>query len=76
MPRQNGYHILVFQDTRGIMQSGLISLKLFNSVVENVIRTWLSMTVEDQRVDHEGMGESVRRCLGVFYADDGMFVSR
>ena len=28
--------------------------------------------VEDQRVSHDGLGETVRRCLGVFYADYGM----
>ena len=34
------------------------------------------MTVEDQWVDHERLGETVGRCLGVFYADDGMVGSR
>ena len=42
----------------------------------NVIQTWLSTTVEDQRVSHDRMGEAVGRCLGVFYADDGMVGSR
>ena len=30
------------------------------------------MTVEDQRVAHDGMGEAFGRCLGVFYNDDVM----
>ena len=34
------------------------------------------MTVENQRVAHDGMGEAVGRCLEVFYADDGMVGSR
>ena len=45
-------------------------------LVDNAIRTWLTMTVEDQWVDHERLGETVGRCLGVFYADDGMVGSR
>ena len=34
------------------------------------------MKLEDQRVAHDGLGETVGRCLGVFYADDGMVSSR
>ena len=31
-----------------------MSMMLFNVVAENVIRTWLAMMVEDQRVDKDG----------------------
>ena len=41
-------------------------------MVDNVIRTWLAMTVEDQRVAHDGMGDTVGRCLGLFYANNDM----
>ena len=34
------------------------------------------MTVEDQRVAHNGMGEAVGRCMGIFYVNDGMVGSR
>ena len=30
------------------------------------------MTVEDQLVAHVGLGFLVRRCMGIFYAYDGM----
>ena len=69
---KNGYHIPSFPATQGKTQGSLVSPTLLNMVVENIIRTWLAMTVEDQRVDHNGMGEAVGWCLGVFYADDGM----
>ena len=36
----------------------------------------MGMTVEDQRVDQDGLVETVGRCMGVFYADDGMVGSR
>ena len=54
------------------MQGGLVSLALFNVFVENVIKKWLAMTVEDQRVPQDGMVEAVGRYLGVFYAYDSM----
>ena len=45
---------------------------MFKVVVENVIRSWLAMMVEDHRVAHDGLGETFGRCLVVFYTDDGM----
>ena len=45
-------------------------------VVGNFIRTWLAITVEYQKVAHNGLGEAVGRCLGVLYGHDGMFGSR
>ena len=58
------------------MQGGLVSSMLFNVVVDNFIRTWLSMTLENQRVARDGLVETARRFLRVFYDDDGMMVSR
>ena len=58
---QNGFHRPEFPSTRGTMQGGLVYLTLLNVVAENFIRTWLDMAVEDQRVAHDGMGETVGR---------------
>ena len=55
VPRHNGYHGPAFPATRGMMQGSLLSTTLFNAVVGNFIRTWLVMTVEDKRVDHNRM---------------------
>ena len=76
VPRQNVFHRPAFSDTRGTTQGGIVSLTLFNVLVDHVIRTCLTMTVEDQREPHDRLGETVRRCLGVLYADDGTVVSR
>ena len=46
VPMQNGFHRPTFPPTRGKMQVGLVSLTLFNVVVDNFIRTWLDMTLE------------------------------
>ena len=76
VPRQNGYHGPVLPAIRVKTQGVLVSPTLFNVVVENFIQTWLAMTVEDQRVDHNGMGEAIRQFMGVFYDNDGMVGSR
>ena len=47
VPRQNGFHVLDLLTTQGRTQGGLVSPTLFHVVVDNVIRTWLSMTVEE-----------------------------
>ena len=73
--RQNGFHRPDFPITQVTTQGGLVYLTLFNVVVENFIRTWLSMTVEERMVSHDGMGESVVWCLGIFYANYGMVSS-
>ena len=76
VPRQNVYHGPAFPSTWGKTQVGLVSMTLFNMDVESVIRTWLDMTVEYQRVAHKGKGDDVERCLGVFYTNDRMVGSR
>ena len=53
-----------------------MSPTLFNIFVDSVISTYLSMIVEYHRVDHNELGEAFRRCLRVFYSDDGMVISR
>ena len=53
--RQNGYHGSNFKAAWGTAQGGLISLNLFNVVVDKVVRTWLYMTVEYQTVAQEGL---------------------
>ena len=70
LSRQNGFQGPAFPVTRSTMQGVLVSLTLFNMVVDNFIRTCLVITVEYQRVDHDRLGETVGRCLRVFYADD------
>ena len=72
VPRQNGFHGPAFPTTRVTKQGGLVSTTMFNVVVDNVIRTWLAMTVENQRVDHDGLVEIIGQCLGAFCDDNGM----
>ena len=41
-----------------------------------MVRMWLAMNFEDQEVAQEGLGLNVGRCLGIFYADDGIIGAR
>ena len=64
VPRQNSFDGPVFLATRVKMKGRIVSPTLFNVVVNNIIRTWMAMTVEDQRVVHDCLRETVGRCLG------------
>ena len=70
--RQNGFLGPTFPDTRGTMQGVLVSPTMFNVMVENTIRTCLAITVEYQRVSHDGQGDTFGQFLGVLYANNGM----
>ena len=72
VPRKNGFHRLVFPITRGTTQGVIVTLTLFNVVVDKFIRNCLTVTVEYQRVAQHGLVETVARCMGVFYANNGM----
>ena len=61
--------------THGTTQGGLASLKFFNMAVDRVVCHWLSMSVEDYAVIHDGLGDAVDESLGVFYTDDGILGS-
>ena len=50
----------------------IISPTLFNIIVDNVVRNWLDLAVEDKVVFHEGLGLGVGHCLGSFYAGNSM----
>ena len=69
---KNGYQGLQFRATRRTTQGCLTSPKFFNVAEENVVRYWLSITVEDDAVIHYGMGHAVGRIMGVFYVEDGL----
>ena len=69
---QNGYHVPHFKENWGAIQGRLIFPNLFNFIFENVVRNWLVLTVEDQLVALEGLRLAVGRCLGLFYAENGV----
>ena len=73
--RQSGFHGPIFTATRGGTQGGLFTPTLFNICVDNVIRYWLSLVVEDKQVSTQGFGTAVANQMALFYADDGLISS-
>ena len=65
--RQNRYNTPQFRVTGGTKKGGLTSPTLFKGAVDNVVRHWLSMTVDDDAVIRDGMGNAVGQSMGVFY---------
>ena len=65
-----------YKQLGGEFQRGLISSTLFNMTVDNLVRNCLALTVEEKLVCHDVLGLAVRQCLGLFYSDNGMVVSR
>ena len=55
VPIHSRYHGAAFSATQGMKQGGLISPILFNVFMDNIIQTWLAMTLGDQRVAHNGL---------------------
>ena len=76
MLRYNGFPRPALPATMCTTQGGIFTPTLFNVVVDNIIRTWLAMTVEDQRVSHDTLGETIGRLLGLFYSYDCIAGSR
>ena len=52
-----------------VHKNNIISPTLFNLYVDNVVRDWPSMTVDDELVAHERLGLLVMQFMGIFYAD-------
>ena len=49
---------------------------MFSFIVDNVVRNWLVMTVEDQMIAQDVLGLVVGRCLELVYTYDRMVVLR
>lgn len=60
--RQQGYHGDPFRSERGTMQGDIISPKIFNIVVDAVVRAWY------HKLEIHGIADTVET---IFYADDG-----
>ena len=73
--RAGGSYDRPFKALRGVTQGGPLSPRIFNLMVDAIIREWLQqiMSAEVARV---GIGEEVRLLLACFYADNGLIASR
>ena len=73
--RAQGVHGKPFKAYRGVTQGGPLSPKLFNIMVDAIVREWLRQTLGEEAA-RLGIGEKVTEFLAAFYADDGLVQSR
>ena len=73
--RAGGCYEEPFWAQRGVMQGGPFSLRIFNTMVDAIVREWLRRTLGDGAMTI-GVGEEIRQFLASFYADDGLVRSR
>ena len=64
-----------FKAQRGVTQGGPVSPKIFNIMVDAIVREWISQLVGDEAVS-TGLKDAIKILLAIFYADDGYIASR
>ena len=75
--RASGRYGAPFKAKRGVTQGGPLSPKLFNIMVDAIVREWLRVLFEDEdlsfpKIEIEGV---VKLFTALFYADDGYIAS-
>ena len=72
--REGGYYGAAFKGDRGVTQGDPISPTIFNVVVDEVVRHWVTVMVEGAEERGE-RGQEGRHHNALFYADDGIVAS-
>ena len=72
--RAGGCYGKPFKSHRGVTQGGPFSPRIFNVMVDAIIREWLRLVLGEE-VAKSGLGERIRQFLVAFYADDGLIQS-
>ena len=72
--RAGGCYGAPFKGCRGVTQGNPLSPKIFNIVVDVVIRRWLEK-VSDEAAGTSGFGSGITGRAAFFYADDGLVAS-
>jgi len=58
-----------------VTQGGLLSAKLFNIMVDAVVREWLRLLQEEMVMEEEEMDEMMATLFAIFYVDDAYLAS-
>ena len=64
-----------FKAGRGVTQGGPLSPRVFNIMVDAIIREWLRREVGIEAAQ-KGLGKKCSEFLAEFYADDGIIANR
>jgi hypothetical protein len=59
-----------------VTQGGPLSAKLFNVLVDAVVREWLQLLREDMDMEEEEMEGLMETLFAIFYMDDAYIASR
>ena len=78
MCRALGNYGAPFKAGRGVTQGGPLSAKLFNVVVDAVVREWLQNLQEEMalELEEEALDEMMETLFAIFYVDDAYIASR
>jgi hypothetical protein len=74
--RASGNYGAPFKAGRGVTQGGLLSAKLFNVLVDAVVREWLRLLREEMEMEEEEMEGMMETLFAIFYVDDAYIASR
>ncbi len=74
--RASGYYGQPFKAGRGVTQGGPLSAKLFNIVVDAVVREWMVQLQQDGDYDDGMVQEFMATFFAIFYVDDAYLASR
>ena len=72
--RAQGRYGDVFRAFRGLTQGGPLSPRIFNVLVDAIIREWLKEVLGEE-ASESGIGAAIYLFLALFYADDGYIAS-
>jgi len=73
--RASGYYGVPFKAHRGVTQGGPFSPRIFNVMVDAIVREWLRQMLGAEAAA-EGYGDFVKVFLALFYADDAIIAHR
>ena len=73
--RANGRFGEPFRAHRGVTQGDPVLPKIFNIMVDAIVREWIRQLVGNEAAS-EGLKGAIRLLLAIFYADDGYIASR
>ena len=75
--RASGNYGAPFKAGRGVTQGGPLLAKLFNVLVDAVVREWLRLLREEMGTeDKEELDKMMAALLAIFYVDDVYIASR
>ncbi len=74
--RAKGNYGRPFKAGRGVTKGGPLSTKLFNIIVDTVVRKWMKLMCETLDDSAGDLTDQIKALFAIFYVDDGYIASR